>query len=247
MKARRVAALITVALLTALFLRAGFWQLDRLRERRSMNAEQLSGLELPEATLSRSVTDLADYRRALAEGKYDHEHQVIVAGRFVDRAPGVYVLTPLQLDDGLTVLVMRGWIAAPDAEGIDLSLVDEPGRVTVRGAIVPPEGGAIWETGADWPLVVRRLAPADLEGRFPPPVFEHIVWQLPEPSLPDRPRRVELPPLSDGPHLGYALQWFSFAIITIIGTLAYALRSRRRIGEGRESGRGSPPTDLSAL
>lgn len=236
MKARRVAALIAVTLLTTLFLRAGFWQLDRLRERRSMNAEQLSGLELPEATLSRNATDLADYRRVLAEGMYDVEHQVIIAGRFVDRAPGVYVVTPLQLDDGLTLLVMRGWIAAPDAEGVDLSPVDEPGRVTVRGVIVPPEGGPIWEPGAGRTLVVRRLAPADFAGRFPRPVFERIVWQLPDPALPDRPRRVALPPRSDGPHLGYAMQWFSFAIITIIGTLAYAVRSRRTNRRGAGAG-----------
>ena len=29
----------------------------------------------------------------------------------------------------------------------------------------------------------------------------------------------------DGPHMGYAIQWFSFALITIVGTIAF-LRKR---------------------
>jgi surfeit locus 1 family protein len=40
------------------------------------------------------------------------------------------------------------------------------------------------------------------------------------------PARLEPPPLDEGPHLGYALQWFSFAIVGIIGWVALMLRSR---------------------
>jgi surfeit locus 1 family protein len=44
---------------------------------------------------------------------------------------------------------------------------------------------------------------------------------------PRYPSRLDPPPLDEGPHLGYALQWFSFAIIGVIGWLALMLRGRR--------------------
>jgi cytochrome oxidase assembly protein ShyY1 len=45
------------------------------------------------------------------------------------------------------------------------------------------------------------------------------------------PFRVALPPLDEGPHRGYALQWFAFALITIVGTVAAVQRGRRERGD----------------
>ena len=38
------------------------------------------------------------------------------------------------------------------------------------------------------------------------------------------PPRIEVPPLDEGPHKSYAIQWFSFAAISIIGTILYLRR-----------------------
>jgi cytochrome oxidase assembly protein ShyY1 len=38
--------------------------------------------------------------------------------------------------------------------------------------------------------------------------------------------RLEPPPLGAGTHLGYALQWFSFALIGLTGWIVLLLRSR---------------------
>jgi surfeit locus 1 family protein len=38
---------------------------------------------------------------------------------------------------------------------------------------------------------------------------------------------VPLPPLGNGPHLSYAVQWFSFAAIGLIGLVVVFLRRRR--------------------
>jgi surfeit locus 1 family protein len=39
--------------------------------------------------------------------------------------------------------------------------------------------------------------------------------------------RVPPPPLGDGPHLSYALQWFAFATVALVGYVAW-LRAGRR-------------------
>jgi len=53
---------------------------------------------------------------------------------------------------------------------------------------------------------------------------------LPEPS--------PLPELSEGPHLSYAIQWFTFAVIAVAGFVVLALREGRdpRSSEGHDVG-----------
>jgi surfeit locus 1 family protein len=39
------------------------------------------------------------------------------------------------------------------------------------------------------------------------------------------PPRVDVPPLDEGPHKSYAIQWFSFAAISIFGVFFYLRRT----------------------
>ena len=45
------------------------------------------------------------------------------------------------------------------------------------------------------------------------------------------------PELTDGPHLDYALQWFAFATIAVVG---YAVLLRREVRDERTASTGSP-------
>ena len=42
------------------------------------------------------------------------------------------------------------------------------------------------------------------------------------------PVRVDPPPLSQGPHRAYAVQWFAFALVGIVGTGLVLARDRTR-------------------
>ena len=46
------------------------------------------------------------------------------------------------------------------------------------------------------------------------------------------PARLPAPELSDGPHLGYAFQWFCFAAIALIGAAIVVRRSRAPDADG---------------
>jgi cytochrome oxidase assembly protein ShyY1 len=52
----------------------------------------------------------------------------------------------------------------------------------------------------------------------------YISLRAQDPAQSDLPVPVPLPELSQGPHLGYALQWFAFSLLTII---VYPLLLRR--------------------
>jgi surfeit locus 1 family protein len=66
-------------------------------------------------------------------------------------------------------------------------------------------------------LTWRRVDLAALRKRLPYPLESYVVLQTPDSTLPRLPRRDDPPSLDDGPHLSYAIQWFGFAAIALIG------------------------------
>src|SRR6266850_6926909 len=91
-----------VALAVAIVcVRLGFWQLDRLGQRRARNAIVAARLALPPLRVERGTPpDSTRNRRLIARGVYDFAHELISPGKSLDGTPGVSLVTPLRLDDG---------------------------------------------------------------------------------------------------------------------------------------------------
>jgi surfeit locus 1 family protein len=201
-------------------VRLGFWQLSRLRERQATNRVALSARAAAPVSLDRvAPADFADLaqRRLIATGRYDSEHDIVLRGLSLDGVPGVHVVTPLLLSgQEAAVLVDRGFVPAPDAVTVETDSLREPGRVRVEGiaVLIPSGGGKPLEHGGrtTW----SRLDLMVLRERLPYPILPVYLRQLPNSSLPSFPRRVPPPPLDDGPHLSYAVQWFLFAIMAAL-------------------------------
>ena len=205
---RRDVTLGVIAVLVAtvcVFL--GRWQLDRLAQRRARNAALAARLALPPLPAGRNVSaDSARQRRVVALGVYDFAAERTWPGRSFQGTPGVALVTPLRLSDGSAVLVDRGWAPSPDAFHVDHTLYREPDTATVTGiALVPPRGRGDVDVTGFLPFVIQ-LESADpargLPRRWPPPTFDN------------------------GPHLSYAIQWFSFALIALVGTAVLIRKGR---------------------
>jgi surfeit locus 1 family protein len=130
---------IGFALVIALVcVRLGFWQLGRLAERRTFNAELLSRAETAPVDFSALPTDTgeAHFRRVALKGTYDFDHEIVVTNRTRNGSPGVNIITPLRMAGSDTaVLVNRGWIYAPDGMTVDLSQWREPAEMTGEGFV----------------------------------------------------------------------------------------------------------------
>jgi surfeit locus 1 family protein len=185
----------------------GRWQLSRLGQRRAHNAALAARLALPPLPVGRNVSaDSARQRRVVARGVYDFAAERTWPGRSFQGTPGVALVTPLRLADGSAVLVDRGWAPSPDAFHVDHTLYREPDTATVTGiALVPPRGRGDVDVTGFLPFVIQ-LGSADpargLPRRWPPPT------------------------LDNGPHLSYAIQWFSFALIALVGTAVLIRKGR---------------------
>jgi len=218
---RDVAGSLVALAAAALCVRLGFWQLDRLRQRRERNATSRAALGLPLLGASGALTlDSARGRRLHARGVYDYAGERLWRPRAYEGVPGVALITPVKLADGSAVLVDRGWAPSPDAYHIDQRAYREPDTADVVGiGMAAPRGRG-------------DVDPAKLRDSLPYPLLPFILQQLPPSTALHRPPplrlvRWPLPDLGDGPHLFYAIQWFSFAVIIVVGSVALVQKQRR--------------------
>lgn len=245
MSRRTLGFLIFAVAVSAACVRLGFWQLDRRAERRAMNemlATRLGAEPLP-ATDAMRDSATAQYRRATAQGLYDFANELAVASRTNQGSPGVHIITPLRMAGTDTVfLVNRGWVYSPDAMSIDFGRWVEPETASVTGYLLPlTRGGRGGVSTATNSRTVRRLDADSLTQRLPYPIAPFLLVQTapPRSAADSATVRVTAPVLDEGPHLGYALQWYAFALIGLIGAAAIARMDRR--GRGRRHFAAPPP------
>lgn len=221
-----IAGTIVVLLVAGVCVRLGFWQLSRLAQRRQKNEAVAARMALPpmDATLGLRDTAGVLYRRVSATGQFDPEHSIVLAGRSYKGEPGVYLLTPLRSGAGPAILVNRGWLPSPDAATVNLDSLSARDAGHFHGIVMPfPPAGNTPDGLSGFRRVLFRLNDSILP-RFPYPVATAYIQAIPEPGSSLRPIRLPPPELDDGPHLGYVIQWFSFALIAIIGWIALLMR-----------------------
>ena len=223
--------------MAAIFVRLGFWQLSRLRERQAANRVALSARTVPPISLDHINLNISDdlanlaQHRVIATGRYDLERDIVLRGLALDGVPGVHVVTPLLLPGQETaVLVDRGFVPTPDAVTVDTDSLRERGPMRVIGIAIPiqTEGGGggkpVEHAGrTTW----GRLDLMALRERLPYPILPVYLRQLPDSNLPRFPRRVPPPPLDEGPHLSYAVQWFLFAVMAVLFGVLVVNRSEK--------------------
>lgn len=233
---------------------AGLWQLDRLDQRRDQNsrlaARAVEAVEPVEDLVAPGEWDRAEdleFRRVTAVGRYRPDQEVLIRGRSQGGQPGSWILTPLELGEGVSVAVNRGWI---HNQGDVVEVPDQnrapEGPVTVTGLVRPTETRR-GSFGAVDPAegTLTDLARADigrLDAQVPEallPLYIQMETQVP-PLGQTAPEPVPPPSLADeGPHFSYAAQWFIFTTIALVG---YPMILRRRARDGDQ--RGTPVDDL---
>ena len=213
---------------TALCIRLGIWQLDRLAQRRAFNAQFESARAQPALDLSQeqpeNITEM-EWRPAEVAGEYDFANQVAIRNQYYGNEYGYHLLTPLQFN-GEAVFVDRGWIPADCISTTsDWRKYDEPGTVIVSGQIrlgqAKPAFGGVADSLPENGAKLEVWNNADLTkiaGQMPYPVLP--VYIQPEADANDTEPPIPFQPtveLTEGPHFGYALQWFTFATILFLG------------------------------
>jgi surfeit locus 1 family protein len=232
-----IAALVVLA--AAVMVGLGVWQLARLHERRAANA--VVAARLAQAPIDLNAQPGAvppEYQPVRARGTFDAPQEIVLRNRAHLESPGVHLLTPLRLAGGeQAVLVDRGWIPYTEADPAARAPYRAPeGEAAVEGIVRASQARTLAFLPADPTLGPGQ---ARLDAWFWVNIPQ-IQLQVPYPLLPffieaaAGPDPAQLPiagysvDLSEGPHLSYAIQWFSFATILVAGSMALARRRRKK-------------------
>lgn len=229
----------------AIMARLGIWQLDRLEQRRAFNARAVAQMEESPLTLQEGTLDLdlysMEYRHVIVTGEYLPQDEIVLRNQVWNTEfgsqLGVQLFTPLLVQGTNTaILVQRGWIPQGDASPEARTIYRQDGVITVEGQLRRAETDLAlgfhpdptlspgelrldaWNT-----LDLNRLA--DQMDVTLLPVYLQLIPQGEQ----DHPPYASAPQLdlSEGPHLGYAAQWFSFAVLLLIGYPFYVTRQEK--------------------
>ena len=219
-------------------VRLGIWQLDRLELRREFNAQFEEMKSAAPLDLNNAATDellLMEWRKIKVMGEYDFENQVAIRNQYHNGEYGYHLVTPV-LFDGKAVLVDRGWVPADgNSAPADWRQYDEPSPVNVEGQIrlgyVKPAIGGIEDpvpVGSEKVFLWNTLDLDKISVQMPFPILGvYIQLDVTEgdetPPIPYQP----VIEISEGPHMGYAMQWFTFAAILLFGYPFYLRKQKK--------------------
>jgi surfeit locus 1 family protein len=239
----RILLVSTIPVVAIGMLGLGVWQLERLQERRTLNAEIRRRLAEPPLTLNGSLlTDTArlEYRPVRVRGVFDFSQEIVLRNRAHAEMPGVHVITPLKIQGSeKAVLIDRGWIPYEVSNPATRAAYHTPvGEVEVKGILRRSQTRPYSFLPVD-PTLSPELPRLDewywlnidqIQAQVSYPLVPMLMAAAPAEDA----QGSQLPiagydiDLSEGPHLSYAIQWFAFAAIAVFGPLAYWRQHRKQ-------------------
>ncbi len=221
---------LATVLLVGLLMWLGYWQLGRADYKQSERDKRIINTKLGAVALTPSHFTVKKMlgRKTITPGRFDTDHEAVLAYQKYKGYPGFLVLSPFLIEKSdVYVLVIRGWI--PQSKGFtQLPIIPDaaPGNVKLHGFVdrVPAvglkSGNPDGQFAKQWP---KMLIYADLDWyrkklgkKFLPYVVKQTLYNSPG-LIADWEafaRQRERMPAEK--HLGYAFQWFSLAIVLLV-------------------------------
>lgn len=232
---------LLMIVLSAIMVALGFWQLDRYHLRHGINvrvAQAAATAPVPVQDVlspTHPVADDQEWTRVTVTGTYDAAQTVVARDRTVDSNVGFEILTPLHLADGSTIMIDRGWLAPAGDRSIDAPPIPAlpAGEVTVTGRVHQPESDADNPVELGGATTVRRIDPAKLAGPIGATNLYPDYVLLDKQSPAAQGHFVKIPADHEPAWLnaGYTVQWWAFALLTLVG---YGWAARREAHDRRD-------------
>ncbi|WP_281260695.1 SURF1 family cytochrome oxidase biogenesis protein [Murinocardiopsis flavida] len=236
-----------VLLVVPSFIMLGQWQFHRWEGKAAaadLAEANLDSAPVPVAELMAPGDDVARadrWKQVTATGRYDTDHELLVRNRDGENGVGLYVLTPLVTADGTGLLVNRGWVPQPPTATSRPDVPPAPtGEVTVTGRAQFSESEAntgIRERGGLPESQIMVIDVGRIAGALDYPVyggFVELTGQDPESD--PAPEMVPVPEVDTGMHLSYAVQWWVFTVVAVVGWVFLVRREIQDAAGGSDSG-----------
>lgn len=233
-----ITGMLITLMLIALFVKLGFWQLSRMSEKKVLAqhfkertlADVIEFTDEEGAMIARDFNSFRFFPMSLT-GTFLKGQDILLDNQIDEGRAGYHVITPfLSQASNTLILIDRGWIpwGGDRSELPKIPVVN--GLVTLKGNINKFQTGIQLKPTDEgqglWPLRVQLIDYDVLSAALQKPVF-HFILKLEKGS----PFGFEIHPIyfgiSSERHLGYAVQWFTMSLATLIYYLVINLRRRK--------------------
>lgn len=205
-------SLVALALI-CLCLIAAQWQYHRGVDRHQRNSMIEENIAAPNISLFSATGDLGknEWRTVTATGSFEPDQIILLRNRYFEGKYGFEFLTLFVASNDQTFWVDRGWLVAgkdaltaPLIPSTPTGVVEISGRLRLDTSL--PRGSFFALPANGTGLISKWNAQSEV-------ATEGFYLDLLNGSVSELTPKVtaQLPELSDGPHMAYALQWVFFA------------------------------------
>ncbi|WP_432495259.1 SURF1 family cytochrome oxidase biogenesis protein [Kineococcus gypseus] len=220
---RGLALAVAVAVVCVLL---GQWQWHRRQDRLAANGPLVGNYDAAPVPLdavlpaSAGGLDAADaWTPVRVSGTYAADATVLVRNRLREGASGYLVLVPLVLGDGTALLVDRGWVPAGSSTRVPDAVPAPPaGVVGVTARVRPWEAPRRADVPAGQVASIAAGPVGEVTAAAGAPALRagYAVLEAEEPAPAVAPASAVRPEVDEGPHLGYTVQWYGFALTSLV-------------------------------
>lgn len=214
----------------AVLIGLGSWQLERLEWKEGLIAKRVAGLAAPAIAMSEVPADwrAAEFRRVRAKGRFLHGREMLLVSKTRRGRAGYHVVTPLELVDGATVLVNRGWVpldlkasgTRPQGQPSGVVTLDAVLRAGGRPSPWTPDNDpakGVWHY-LDVPAMAKQAKLKDVKS--------FVVEAGPAPNPGGYPVGGQTRTALTNNHLQYAITWYALAVALLSVYIAFHLKRR---------------------
>jgi surfeit locus 1 family protein len=210
------------------------WQVQRLHWKEGLIAQRVSRTTADPIPLPPVGTDLSslEFRRVTVTGTFDHAHELYLAARSQNDNVGYWIMTPLKLDSGETVLIERGWVPENMKKPETRAQGQLAGSVTLNGIIRLPQVKTFFQPENEpTKNVWFYIDPAQMAAAAAVPARTDLYLDAEKTDIPGKyplggQTRIELP----NDHLQYAVTWALLALSLAGVYVVYHVKLERERG-----------------
>ncbi|MGV3072104.1 SURF1 family cytochrome oxidase biogenesis protein [Corynebacterium phoceense] len=227
------------------------WQLGKDHDIVERNHEIEAAYESDPVPLTDAVTSTGEiankeWTRVTLQGRYLADKEVLLRLRPVESGPTYQSLVPFETNDGLTILVDRGWVAAGEGNAVPTIEPAPTGEVTLTAMLRTAErvhtSAPIEDQGY---TQVYSINPSQV-GKLENLTLGTDYVQISHDDQPGVLNPIPVPQLDRGSHLSYGFQWIAFGIMAPLGLIYFVyaeIRERRRLREEEAAMAAAATTD----
>jgi surfeit locus 1 family protein len=214
--------LVLGLVLIALFISLGCWQLSRAKQKQillDLYAQRLTEAPLQASALAH-IPNPRFYQLTI-RGYFDNAHSLLLDNKTWHGQVGYEVYTPFYSKTlPAALLVDRGFVPLGSSRSLLPSIKNREGTVTITGMLnLPPTyvalGQMLESQTLSFPLRIEFIELQQLAQHLHTPLYPYVLsLKADDPAAFSIEWQIAL--IKPEKHLGYALQWFAFALTLLI-------------------------------